>query len=99
MRTYLANPQIDSKVFLEVKAKDEGSSGHKFRLVSTPLAITNPMTGAVGIMVKSADRQLLQDLHPLRQRYDEGLKPRMYIYYDRFSMKEKETIQRLAASQ
>ena len=39
------------------------------------------------------DRQLLQDIHHLRQRYDEGLKPRMYIYYDRFSMKEKETIQ------
>ena len=35
------------------------------------------------------DRQLLQDIHHLRQRYDEGLKPRMYIYYDRFSMKEK----------
>ena len=39
------------------------------------------------------DRQLLQDIHHLRQRYDEGLKPRMYIYYDRFSMKEKETIE------
>ena len=39
------------------------------------------------------DRQLLQDIHHLRQRYNEGLKPRMYIYYDRFSMKEKETIE------
>ena len=39
------------------------------------------------------DRQLLQDIHLLRQLYDEGLKPRMYIYYDRFSMKEKETIE------
>ena len=42
---------------------------------------------------QSTDRQLLQDIHHLRQRYDEGLKPRMYIYYDRFSMKEKETIE------
>ena len=73
MRTYLANPKIDSKVFLEVKAKDDEGIGHKFRLVST--------------------RQLLQDIHHLRQRYNEGLKPRMYIYYDRFSMKEKETIE------
>ena len=44
MRTYLANPKIDSKVFLEVKAKDDEGIGHKFRLFSTPLAITNLMT-------------------------------------------------------
>lgn len=92
MRTYLANPQIDSKVFLEVKAKDEEGIGHKFRLVSTPLAITNLMTDGKN-HGQITDRQLLQDIHHLRQRYDEGLKPRMYIYYDRFSMKEKETIE------
>lgn len=92
MRTYLANPKIDSKVFLEVKAKDDEGIGHKFRLVSTPLAITNLMTDGKN-HGQITDRQLLQDIHHLRQRYDEGLKPRMYIYYDRFSMKEKETIQ------
>ena len=92
MRTYLANPKSDSKVFLEVKAKDEEGIGHKFRLVSTPLAITNLMTDGKN-HGQITDRQLLQDIHHLRQRYDEGLKPRMYIYYDRFSMKEKETIQ------
>ena len=92
MRTYLANPKIDSKVFLEVKAKDEEGIGHKFRLVSTPLAITNLMTDGKN-HGQITDRQLLQDIHHLRQRYDEGLKPRMYIYYDRFSMKEKETIE------
>jgi len=91
MRTYLANPKSDSKVFLEVKAKDEEGIGHKFRLVSTPLAITNLMTDGKNHS-QITDRQLLQDIHHLRQRYDEGLKPRMYIYYDRFSMKEKETI-------
>lgn len=92
MRTYLANPKIDSKVFLEVKAKDDEGIGHKFRLVSTPLAITNLMTDGKNHS-QITDRQLLQDIHHLRQRYDEGLKPRMYIYYDRFSMKEKETIE------
>ena len=73
MRTYLANPKIDSKVFLEVKAKDDEGVGKNHGQIT--------------------DRQLLQDIHHLRQRYDEGLKPRMYIYYDRFSMKEKETIE------
>ena len=73
MRTYLANPKIDSKVFLEVKAKDDEGIGHNHGQIT--------------------DRQLLQDIHQLRQRYNEGLKPRMYIYYDRFSMKEKETIE------
>ena len=92
MRTYLANPKIDSKVFLEVKSKDDEGIGHKFRLVSTPLAITNLMTDGKN-HGQITDRQLLQDIHHLRQRYDEGLKPRMYIYYDRFSMKEKETIE------
>ena len=92
MRTYLANPKIDSKVFLEVKAKDDEGIGHKFRLVSTPLVITNLMTDGKN-HGQITDRQLLQDIHHLRQRYDEGLKPRMYIYYDRFSMKEKETIE------
>lgn len=84
--------QIDSKVFLEVKAKDDEGIGHKFRLVSTPLAITNLMTDGKN-HGQITDRQLLQDIHLLRQLYDEGLKPRMYIYYDRFSMKEKETIE------
>ncbi|MBM7642003.1 polyphosphate polymerase domain-containing protein [Streptococcus loxodontisalivarius] len=90
MRTYLANPQADSQVFLEIKKKDQEGVGHKFRLVSTPSAITALLeNGQVDSSI--TDQDLLDEIHELRQRYD-GLKPRMYIYYDRYSLKEKHSI-------
>lgn len=92
MRTYLAQPQADSQVFLEIKAKDEAGLGHKYRLLSNPLSITRLMTD--GLVDESiTDHHLVEEIQMLRDRYDQQLKPRMYIYYDRYSMKEKKSIQ------
>lgn len=91
MRTYLANPQADSQVFLEIKSKDQEGVGHKYRLVSTAQSIQQLLTqGQVDENI--TDQDLVEEIQQLRHRYDNGLKPRMYIYYDRFSMKEKKTI-------
>lgn len=91
MRTYLENPKADSQVFLEVKSKDLAGVGHKHRLVATPKAITDLLTsGKVADSIQDPD--LVEDIHALRTRYDNNLEPRMYIYYDRYSLKEKKSI-------
>lgn len=91
MRTYLSQPTADSSVFLEVKAKDEEGVGHKYRLVSNPVSITRLMTeGQADEHILDPD--MVAEIQELRQRYEDGLKPRMFIYYDRFSMKEKKSI-------
>lgn len=92
MRTYLDNPKVDSQVFLEVKSKDEAGVGHKYRLVSDAIAITDLMTKGQ-THGRITDRALVQEIQALRQRYDNALEPRMYIYYDRYSLKEKKTIE------
>ncbi|MGT2907879.1 polyphosphate polymerase domain-containing protein [Streptococcus dentiloxodontae] len=90
MRTYIANPQLDSKVFLEIKKKDSQGIGHKYRLVSNPLSVTKLVTQ--GIADKHiSDPDLVEEIHSLRNRY-KNLEPRMFIYYDRYSLKEKHTI-------
>ena len=92
MRTYIETPQADSPVFLEVKSKDEEGIGHKFRLVATSQAIINLMTdGTVDQQIQDPD--LVQEIQRLRKRYGHRLKPRMFIYYDRLSLKEKKSIQ------
>lgn len=92
MRTYLSNPTADSQVFLEVKSKDLAGIGHKHRLVATPQAITDLLiSGKVDASIQ--DPALVADIQELRSRYDNTLEPRMYIYYDRFSMKEKKSIE------
>lgn len=92
MRTYLEDPKVDSSVFLEVKSKDQEGVGHKYRMVADPITITNLMTNGQ-TNGKITDRHLVKDIQTLRQRYDNALEPRMYIYYDRYSLKEKKTIQ------
>ena len=92
MRTYIEKPQADSPVFLEVKSKDEEGIGHKFRLVATSQAIINLMTdGKVDHQIQDPD--LVQEIQRLRKRYGHRLEPRMFIYYDRLSLKEKKSIQ------
>ena len=92
MRTYIETPQADSPVFLEVKSKDEEGIGHKFRLVATSQAIINLMTdGTVDHQIQDPD--LVQEIQRLRKRYGHRLEPRMFIYYDRLSLKEKKSIQ------
>lgn len=92
MRTYIEKPQADSPVFLEVKSKDEEGIGHKFRLVATSQAIINLITdGKVDHQIQDPD--LVQEIQRLRKRYGHRLEPRMFIYYDRLSLKEKKSIQ------
>ena len=92
MRTYLENPKVDSDVFLEVKSKDAKGIGHKYRLLADPISITNLMTsGQTNGQIK--DPKLVADIQNLRQRYDNLLKARMYIAYDRYSLKEKTSIE------
>ena len=76
MRTYLAQPNADSPVFLEIKSN----------------SITQLITKGWGEdLIK--DSFLVAEVQKLRQRYSEALKPRIYISYDRFSLKEKKKIQ------
>ncbi len=91
MRTYLAQPSADSPVFLEIKSKDDTGVGHKHRVLAQSDTITQLITkGWGGNLIK--DSFLVAEVQKLRQRYSEALKPRIYISYDRFSLKEKKKI-------
>lgn len=92
MRTYLAHPKADSQVFLEIKTKDQEGIGRKFRLLSTPNAIINFMTK--GQLDSSISNPIIiEKIQKLQQTYHQAIKPRMYIYYDRYSLKEKKYIE------
>lgn len=91
MRSYQENPTQDSQVFLELKKKDQEGIGHKFRLVSQ-LGAVNKFIEHGEISDSSIDDELLiEELNTLRDRY-QGLAARMFIYYDRYSLKEKHKI-------
>lgn len=91
MRTYLSQVQSDSQVFLEIKSKDRAGVGRKYRLLSTPQSITQFMTkGQLDSSIK--DQMMIEKIQQLREEYQQAIIPRMYIYYDRFSLKEKKEI-------
>lgn len=92
MRTYLSNPKIDSQVFLEIKTKDQEGVGRKFRLLSTPISILNFMTKG-HLDASITDTVVIEKVKKLHQDYKQAIKPRMYIYYDRYSLKEKKYIE------
>lgn len=85
MRSYDANPSDDSQVFLEIKKKFEKVI-YK-RRISTDLQKGNSYL---------LDRQDVLENSQIKQEIDwifemnKGLKPMMYIYYDRFSMQGKD---------
>ena len=92
MRTYLSQPKADSQVFLEIKIKGQEGVAHKFRLLSTPSSIINFMTkGRLDSTI--TDKVVIEKVKKLHQDYKQAIKPRMYIYYDRFSLKEKKYIE------
>ena len=92
MRSYLAHPKADSKAFLEIKTKDQEGIGRKFRLLSTPNAILNFMTkGQLDTSISNPI--IIEKIQKLQQTYHQAIKPRMYIYYDRYSLKEKKYIE------
>ena len=91
MRTYLSQVQPDSQVFLEIKSKGRAGVGRKHRLLSTPQSITQFMTkGQLDSSIK--DRMIIEKIQQLQEEYQQAIIPRMYIYYDRFSLKEKKEI-------
>ena len=86
----ISNIYFDTENFDVIK--DEEGIGHKFRLVATSQAIINLMTdGKVDHQIQDPD--LVQEIQRLRKRYGHRLEPRMFIYYDRLSLKEKKSIQ------
>ena len=92
MRTYLSNPKVDSQVFLEIKTNDQEGVGRKFRLLSTPSSIINFMTkGRLDSTI--TDKVVIEKVKKLHQDYKQAIQPRMYIYYDRYSLKEKKYIE------
>lgn len=88
MRVYDQQPSFQSQAFLEIKKKVEGV-GYKFRLTSTPIAITNYIehfsdhSNVLDAQVPSANSQ------SLTKRYGK-LSPKMYIYYDRSSYRGRD---------
>ena len=91
MRTYLSQPKIDSQVFLEIKTKDQEGIGRKYRLLSTPSSIINFITKG-HLDASITDTVVIEKVKKLHQDYKQAIKPRMYIYYDRYSLKEKKYI-------
>ena len=92
MRTYLSQPKADSQVFLEIKTKDQEGVGRKFRILSTPISILNFMTKG-HLDASITDTVVIEKVKKLHQDYKQAIKPRMYIYYDRYSLKEKKYIE------
>ena len=92
MRTYLSQPKADSQVFLEIKTKDQEGVSRKFRLLSTPIAILNFITKG-HLDPSITDTVVIEKVKKLRRDYKQAIKPRMYIYYDRYSLKEKKYIE------
>ena len=92
MRTYLSQPKIDSQVFLEIKTKDQEGIGRKFRLLSTPSSIINFITKG-HLDASITDTVVIEKVKKLQHDYKLAIKPRMYIYYDRYSLKEKKYIE------
>ena len=92
MRTYLSQPKADSQVFLEIKTKDQEGVGRKFRLLSTPSSIINFITKG-HLDASITDTVVIEKVKKLQHDYKLAIKPRMYIYYDRYSLKEKKSIE------
>ena len=92
MRTYLSQPKIDSQVFLEIKTKDQEGIGRKYRLLSTPSSIINFITKG-HLDTSITDTVVIEKVKKLQHDYKLVIKPRMYIYYDRYSLKEKKYIE------
>lgn len=89
MRTYDPCPSENSQVFLEVKRKEYRGDleiGHKYRLTSNPISICNYVEKGVADSTIKEDDKASQELALLRERYCQLL-PKMYIHYERFSMK------------
>ncbi|MDO4667383.1 MAG: polyphosphate polymerase domain-containing protein [Streptococcus sp.] len=84
MRSYSNEITEDSQVFLEIKKKSE-EVGYKYRLASNPVSVVNFVKNAQ-IDATISDERVQNEVEQLQNRYL-GLKPKMMISYDRYSMK------------
>lgn len=84
VRTYDAEPDEMSQVFLEIKKKVR-KIVYKRRISTDLLAAESYLAGGTG---KLSDSQIKDEIDWLCQRYG-GVQPMMYIYYNRYSMKGK----------
>lgn len=86
MRTYEQAPTDDSTVFLEIKKKVR-KIVYKRRIDATLKAGEAYLMEGDDSLIE--DSQIKREMDWLKTRYG-TVKPKMYIYYDRFSMKGKE---------
>ena len=92
MRTYVAHPTANSRVFLELKKKDKEGVGHKYRIASDLQSVLQFMENDRTTNATVDDKELIDELTSLKKRYT-ALSPKMYIYYERYSLKEKHSLE------
>ncbi|AXQ79004.1 polyphosphate polymerase domain-containing protein [Streptococcus chenjunshii] len=92
MRTYVAHPTANSRVFLELKKKDKEGVGHKYRIASDLQSVLQFMENGRTTNATVDDKELIDELTSLKKRYT-ALSPKMYIYYERYSLKEKHSLE------
>lgn len=82
LRSYEAQPNQASQVFLEIKKKVR-KIVYKRRITAN---LEDAETYMMGMDSQLEDSQIRQEIDWLQERFGQ-LKPMMYIYYDRYSMK------------
>lgn len=85
LRTYDAQPGLESPAFLEIKQKIAGV-GYKYRVKTTPQKALTALAEPAGSI--SQDDRLTTQLTHLKDRY-QTIQPRMLISYNRLSFKGK----------
>lgn len=86
LRTYAAQPGLDSPAFLEIKQKIAGV-GYKYRVKTTPQEALTALAGTGNSV--SQDVRMTDQLALLQDRY-QTIQPRMLISYNRLSFKGKD---------
>lgn len=86
LRTYQNQPCQNQEAFLEIKEKDAQGIGFKSRLVANPTSIDQLLTKGI-THADITDSELISHIQSLRALYTD-LQARMYIYYDRYALKQ-----------
>lgn len=85
IRSYSPEPVLDSQVFMEIKSKNDGVV-YKERFQTTLFSAINFLNGVEDI----EDKAFADNMEIFMGKYP-TMKPKMYIYYDRLSMKAKDS--------
>lgn len=89
MRTYSLLDCHEGPAFLEIKSKDSQGIGHKNRLLADPKQILQLIQKGPAKDDRHQE-QIISDVNELRKRYPD-LEPRIFIYYNRLSLKNRKT--------